>query len=55
MMPVWFGAMNMPMPTEFKKMSVAKPRRRSSPAACINATKVSATSTRPPVANGRAP
>ena len=23
MMPVWFGAMNMPMPTEFKKMSAA--------------------------------
>ena len=25
MMPVWFGAMNMPMPTEFKKMSAANP------------------------------
>ena len=26
MMPVWFGAMNMPMPTELKKMSAANPR-----------------------------
>ena len=26
MMPVWFGAMNMPMPTELKKISTAKPR-----------------------------
>ena len=26
MIPVWLGAMNMPMPTEFKKISAAKPR-----------------------------
>ena len=55
MMPVWFGAMNMPMPTEFKKISAAKPQYEKSTGSIRSRTKVSATMSSPPVAKGRAP
>ena len=55
MMPVWFGAMNMPMPIELKKMSAAKPQYEKSTGSLRSRMKVRATRSRPPVAKGRAP